>query len=181
MHEQTGRKGLDRYLSPLDVWAMSLGVMVGWGAFVMPGTSFLPVAGPLGTAIAMIIGTVVVLIIAKNISFLMNRNPQTGGVYSYTKEAFGRDHAFLCSWFLCLSYLTIVFLNASALFIGDTVLTTGGGGVFPAGLVVGTVDELRLDGGGFTEYGVLTPAAELSALRQVFVIRDYQREEDHAD
>ena len=117
MNEQTGRKGLDRYLSPLDVWAMSLGVMVGWGAFVMPGTSFLPVAGPLGTAIAMIIGTVVVLIIAKNISFLMNRNPQTGGVYSYTKEAFGRDHAFLCSWFLCLSYLTIVFLNASALFI----------------------------------------------------------------
>ena len=85
MHEQTGRKGLDRYLSPLDVWAMSLGVMVGWGAFVMPGTSFLPVAGPLGTAIAMIIGTVVVLIIAKNISFLMNRNPQTGGVYSYTR------------------------------------------------------------------------------------------------
>lgn len=38
-------------------------------------------------------------------------------MYSYTKEAFGRDHAFLCSWFLCLSYLTIVFLNASALFI----------------------------------------------------------------
>ena len=108
---------MDRYLSPLDVWAMSLGVMVGWGAFVMPGTSFLPVAGPFGTVVAMAVGTIVVLIIAKNISFLMNRNPQTGGVYSYTKEAFGRDHAFLCSWFLCLSYLTIVFLNASALFI----------------------------------------------------------------
>ncbi len=111
------KKALDRYLSPLDVWSMSLGVMVGWGAFVMPGTSFLPVAGPLGTIIAMAIGTVVVLIIARNISFLMKRNPQTGGVYSYTKKAFGRDHAFLCSWFLCLSYLTIVFLNASALFI----------------------------------------------------------------
>ena len=40
----------------------------------------------------------------------------TGGIYSYSKEAFGRDHAFLCSWFLCLSYLTIVFLNGTALF-----------------------------------------------------------------
>ena len=26
-------KALDRYLSPLDVWAMAFGVMVGWGAF----------------------------------------------------------------------------------------------------------------------------------------------------
>ena len=111
------QKALDRYLSPLDVWTMSFGVMVGWGAFVMPGTSFLPVAGPLGSVIAMAIGTIIVLIIARNISFLMQRTPQTGGLYSYTKEAFGRDHAFLCSWFLCLSYLTIVFLNASALFI----------------------------------------------------------------
>ena len=47
----------------------------------------------------------------------MNRSPRSGGVYSYTKEAFGRDHAFLSSWFLCLSYLTIVFLNSTALFV----------------------------------------------------------------
>ena len=47
----------------------------------------------------------------------MGRSSITGGVYSYTKEAFGRDHAFLSCWFLCLSYLTIVFLNGTALFI----------------------------------------------------------------
>ena len=76
------QKALDRYLSPLDVWTMSFGVMVGWGAFVMPGTSFLPVAGPLGSVIAMAIGTIIVLIIARNISFLMQRTPQTGGLYA---------------------------------------------------------------------------------------------------
>ena len=112
-----GEKPLDRYLSPADMWAMSLGVMVGWGAFVMPGMTFVPIAGPLGTTIAMALGTVIVLVIGVNIAFLMSRSSRTGGIYSYTKEAFGRDHAFLCSWFLCLSYLTIVFLNASALFI----------------------------------------------------------------
>ncbi len=111
------KSGLDRYLFPIDGWAMGFGCMVGWGAFVMPGTSFLPTAGPAGTVIALGIGTVVMLILAVSFSFLMEHNPGTGGIYSYAKTAFGRDHAFLCSWFLCLSYLTIVFLNGSALFL----------------------------------------------------------------
>ncbi len=107
---------LDRYLSAYDVWAMSFGCMVGWGVFAMPGTTFLPVAGPLGTALSMIIGMAVMLVIANNLSYLMGRSAMIGGIYTYTKEAFGRDHAFLSSWFLCLSYLTIVFLNGTALF-----------------------------------------------------------------
>ena len=109
-------KILDKYLSRLDVWSMALGIMVGWGAFVMPGTFFLPVAGPLGTIIAMVASTLIMLLIGRNFTYLMERSPMTGGVYSYTKEAFGRDHAFISSWFLCLSYLTIVFLNGTALF-----------------------------------------------------------------
>ena len=109
--------GLDRYLSRLDVWALAFGCMVGWGAFVMPGTTFLPAAGPAGTIIALTAGTLIMLVIGACFSFLMTRSPGTGGVYSYTKSAFGRDHAFLASWFLGLSYLTIVFLNATALFI----------------------------------------------------------------
>ena len=129
MKDQTNNKLSKPYLSELDVWAMAFGCMVGWGAFVMPGTTFLPVAGPAGTIIAMVIGTLIMLIIGCNFAFLMQRSPGPGGVYSYTKEAFGRDHAFLSSWFLCLSYLTIVFLNGTALFIvlrtifGDSIQT----------------------------------------------------------
>lgn len=110
-------KDLHRYLSRLDVFSMAFGCTVGWGAFVMPGTTFLPLAGPTGTVLAMGIGMLVMLLIASNLSYLMSRNPWTGGLYAYTKEAFGRDHAFLCAWFLCLSYLTIVFLNSTALFL----------------------------------------------------------------
>ena len=110
-------KVLDRYLSPIDVWSMALGCMVGWGVFAMPGTTFLPIAGPAGTVISMLIGMVIMLIIGRNFSYFMGRSSIIGGVYSYTKEAFGRDHAFLSCWFLCLSYLTIVFLNGTALFI----------------------------------------------------------------
>ena len=114
--QQEKTRVLDRYLSPLDVWGMAFGVMVGWGVFAMPGNTFLPVAGPAGTMIAMLIGMVIMLIIGGNLSYFMGRTAITGGIYSYTKEAFGRDHAFLSSWFLCLSYLTIVFLNGTALF-----------------------------------------------------------------
>ena len=115
-HSTNSSRPLDRYLSRIDVWAMSLGCMVGWGVFAMPGTTFLPVAGPLGTLISMLAGMFIMLIIAANLSYMMGRSAVTGGVYTYTKEAFGRDHAFLSTWFLCLSYLTIIFLNGTALF-----------------------------------------------------------------
>ncbi len=122
MDENTNAKALDRYLSPTDVWAMAFGCAVGWGVFAMPGTTFLPTAGPAGTLIAMLIGTLIMLIIGNNFSFLMGQSSMTGGVYFYAKKAFGRDHAFLCSWFLCLSYLTIVFLNGTALFFIARIL-----------------------------------------------------------
>ena len=111
-----------KYLSQIDVWAMAFGCMVGWGVFAMSGSTFLPVAGPLGTVIAIGLGMLIMLVIGHNLTYLMSHSSMTGGVYSYTKEAFGRDHAFLSSWFLCLSYLTIVFLNGTALFIVIRIL-----------------------------------------------------------
>ncbi len=106
---------LNRYLSPLNVWAISFGCAVGWGAFVMPGTTFLPIAGPLGTAIGMAIGGVVMLIIGYNYHFMMNQLPDAGGTYSYAKKILGYDHGFLSSWFLILVYIAITWANATAL------------------------------------------------------------------
>ena len=113
----SGRLKYDRYLRPLDVWAIAFGCIVGWGSFVMPGTSFLPLAGPFGSLMALGVGALIMLVIGHNYSYLMKKFSGTGGTYSYTKAAFGKDHAFICSWFLSLSYVTIVFLNATALFV----------------------------------------------------------------
>ena len=44
------------YLSALGAWALAFGCAVGWGAFAMPGNTFLPLAGPGGTALAILIG-----------------------------------------------------------------------------------------------------------------------------
>ncbi len=125
MMDELSQKPMDRYLSRIDVFAMAIGVMVGWGAFVMPGTTFLPVAGPAGSVLALAIGALLMLVIGANFAWLMRRSSRTGGVYAYTKEAFGRDHAFLSSWFLCLSYLTVVFLNGTALFVVVRTMMNG--------------------------------------------------------
>ena len=45
----------------------------------------------------------------------MVKHPGLGGVYAYTKSAFGHGHAFLSAWFLCLSYLALIPQNATAL------------------------------------------------------------------
>jgi len=73
--------------------------------------------------------------------------------------------------------LTYVFEN-STLDLGDTVLTSGAGGVYPAGLVIGSLSGIGTEEGGYGQYGVVTPAAELSELSQVFLILEYGEAED---
>ena len=106
---------LEKKLSGLNVWSLAFGCIIGWGAFVMPGNTFLVKAGPMGTVIAMMIAIIVMIIIAFNYHFMILKFPVAGGEFSYTREAFGRKNAYICSWFLSLSYLAIVPLNATAL------------------------------------------------------------------
>ena len=47
----------NRYLSFPGALALSFGYAVGWGAFVLPGTMFLPGAGPVGEIVGFLIGT----------------------------------------------------------------------------------------------------------------------------
>ncbi len=113
--QKTRGKGLLRYLSPLGAWALAFGCSVGWGAFVMPGTTFLPVAGPLGTVLGIAIGGLIMLVIGMNYHYLMNRDPDAGGTYAYAKHLFGYDHGFLNGWFMLLTYVAIIWANATAL------------------------------------------------------------------
>ena len=118
------------YLTPLGAWALAFGCSVGWGAFVMPGTTFLPVAGPVGTALGIALGALVMLMLGADYHCLMNRYPGCGGAYDYTTHCFGHDHGFVCAWFLLITYVAIIWANASALpLIARTLL----GSVFQFG------------------------------------------------
>ena len=116
---------LTRSLSPINVWSLALGSIIGWGAFVMPGNLFLPSAGPLGTAIGLGVGAIIMIIISLSYGYMIQRFPVAGGEFAYTYKSFGKHHAFICAWFLGLSYLSIVPLNATALALISRYLFPG--------------------------------------------------------
>ena len=60
------KRTFNRYLSGADVWVLSLGCIIGWGVFMMPGTTFLPAARPTGMAIVMLISAAIMLVIGAN-------------------------------------------------------------------------------------------------------------------
>ena len=69
----------------------------------------------------------------------------------------------------------LTFLAEGAqIFVGDDVLTSGSGGAFPAGLVIGTLTAVQTEAGGQIEYGIVQPQAELDSLVQVFIIKDFK-------
>ena len=114
---------LEKKLSPVNVLALAFGCIIGWGAFVMPGNTFLPKAGPLGTAIGMGIAILVMIVITFNYYFMINKFPVAGGGFTYAQNAFSKNHGFICAWFLSLSYATLVPMNATALaLIGRNLL-----------------------------------------------------------
>ena len=102
-------------LSPLNAWAFSFACMIGWAAFVMPATIFLPRGGILPSLLAFLIGTGVMCAVALNFSFLGNTYPGHGGIYSLVKIALSRSSAFIATWGLGLAYLCCICLNAKAM------------------------------------------------------------------
>src|SRR6202044_3344249 len=62
---------------------------------------------------------------AVTIAGLSRRFPEEGGMYIWTKQAFGDQHAFLCSWFYFIS--TVLYLPSLLLAgISMTAFAFGG-------------------------------------------------------
>ena len=116
---------LRKVMRPIDVWGLALGAIIGWGCFVLPGTAFLPKAGPLGTAVGMLIGALLIIVIAVSYGYLINKFPISGGEFVYTKEAIGKRNAFVCGWAMILAYWSLIPLNATALALISRYLFPG--------------------------------------------------------
>ena len=109
------KDNLRRQLSPMHVWAIAFGCVIGWGSFINPGKKFLPNSGVAGTAIAMILGALVMVIIAFSYAYMVPKHPSAGGEFSFAKNCFGKRLAFICGWFLVVAYLTNVPMNSTAI------------------------------------------------------------------
>ena len=64
-------------------------------------------------------------------------------------------------------------IKAYAMLGGDLVVTSGLGGYYPEGLVIGSVKEVRLDDSGAASYAILEPAVDFDGLTEVFVIKSF--------
>lgn len=110
-----GGGSLKRSLNPMHVWAIAFGCVIGWGSFINPGKKFLSTSGVAGTAIAMILGALVMIIIAFSYAYMVPKYPKAGGEFTFTKNCFGKNMAFICGWFLVVAYLTNVPMNSTAI------------------------------------------------------------------
>lgn len=117
MSNKTGNENgkLQRSLSPMHVWAIAFGCVIGWGSFINPGKKFLTNSGVAGTAIAMILGALVMIILAFSYAYMVPKYPKAGGEFTFTKMCFGKNLAFICGWFLVVAYLTNVPMNSTAI------------------------------------------------------------------
>lgn len=140
--KQQNSKGLKKTLNPMSVWAIAFGCIIGWGSFINPGKKFLPNSGVAGTAIAMLLGALVMVIIAVSYAYMVPKHPQAGGEFTFTKSNFGKIPAFICGWFLVAAYLTNVPMNSTAIplimegLFGETAVSWGVGSYTIAGSTV---------------------------------------------
>ena len=70
--------------------------------------------------------------------------------------------------------LKLSYLKADEeVLIGDQIVTSGLGGYYPSGLVIGSVESVQTDDDGLARYAVLAPMVDFDALTELFVIVDH--------
>ena len=79
-----------------------------------------------------------------------------------------------------LNHLIMDYLPSSAIIRNKDEVVTSGSTVYPRGLIVGYIVDAGFDDTGVAKYAVLEPAAEISALEQIFIITNYTTDADAA-
>lgn len=102
---------------------------------------------------------------------VVDANLQMGGIVSRTDSTamLEGDFTLMQEGRLKMTYLP----ENTDLLTGDLVLTSGLTGIYPSGLVVGTIESLHTDPSGMSRYAVLAPAADLDRLVEVFIIKEF--------
>ncbi len=97
---------------------------------------------------------------------------QAGAIVSRTRDVAVAQGSFdlMADGYLKLSYVK----KDSGIMEGDIIETSGIGGVFPKGIVIGTVERILPEAHGISNYAILKPAVDLNAIHKVFVIKSFE-------
>ena len=80
------------------------------------------------------------------------------------------DYTLMDSGALRLSYLS----QDADIVIGDTVETSGRGGLFPKGIMIGTVEQILPEEHGMSNYAVVRPFVDIRSVSHVFIIKSFE-------
>ena len=102
---------------------------------------------------------------------IIDPDTEIGALIARTDSAAiaGGDFALMDSGRLKLSFLP----ENTQLISGDLVLTSGLNGIYPSGLIIGSITELHTEVSGMSRYAVLEPRADLNEIKKVFIIKDF--------
>ncbi len=142
---------LKKILGRRDVIALAFGAMIGFGWVVLSGEQA-ALAGTLGSALAFLVGGVMVLLVGLVYAELTSSLSRAGGEIAFTYAGIGPLASFVCGWALVLAYLNVVAFEVVSL---PTVLgylvdgldtgflyTVAGGDVHLVWVLVGVVGAL---------------------------------------
>lgn len=102
-------------ITPLNAWAFSFACAIGWAAFIMPATTFLPRGGVRGSILAFVAGGAAMCVIALCYHYLGNLYPTQGGIYNLVKCSINRRTAYVAAWGMGLAHMCCIPLNAKAM------------------------------------------------------------------
>jgi rod shape-determining protein MreC len=70
----------------------------------------------------------------------------------------------------CRFLYTTGFADASAIAVGDSVISSGKGSIYPYGLKIGTVSEVQIDDASRSVIATVTPAVDFESISRVMII-----------
>ena len=105
------------------------------------------------------------------VTTILDPTLSVGGRVARTDEdvVLGGDFTLMLEGLTRLSFLP----EDSKLVTGDQIITSGLGGMYPSGLVVGAIRSLLVEEDGITRYAQVEPAADISGVRYVYIIVDF--------
>ncbi len=106
------------------------------------------------------------------ITTVLDVDMQAGVMVTRTRDVYVAEgeYELMQRGLLRLSYIK----KDSDIVIGDTIETSGTGGIFPKGVLIGTVEKIYAEENGIANYAEIKPIVALEEVKSVYVIKDFE-------
>ncbi len=107
-----------------------------------------------------------------NVITIINMDSSVGAKISRTRQIAVAEGDFTLASDdrLKLAYLE----NDADVKVGDVIVTSGTGGIFPPGIIIGYVTHFEIESHGISSFAQIDPAVDFGSLTTVFVVKEFE-------